>query len=75
MPASKRDAFLLAFSRFPSHQFIWRFTLPAAAVNDSNSEDKDAEAARALRQLFAAHPNVHPFTWLPQREILGRNYK
>ena len=57
LPAMKK-AFLGAFSRFPDIQFIWKFS---RNKNDSLENE-----------LFASIQNVHPFEWVEQKAILGK---
>jgi hypothetical protein len=56
LPAKLRDQFLAAFSRFPDHEFIWRYVKKGTEVE---------------RTIAERHRNVHLFDWVDQPSILG----
>ncbi|CAM6031429.1 unnamed protein product, partial [Sphagnum compactum] len=56
MTRQMKEAFLRAFSHFPTHDFIWKFG--PVGGNESG--------------LFANSPNVHPSDWLDQKAVLGQ---
>ena len=53
-----KEAFLGAFIHFSDVQFIWKFTRNKSDVLENG--------------LFESAPNVHPFDWVEQKEILGK---